>query len=115
MTNVPVWISRGALVEHRYAEHNCEPPCSKTSQYHRTFITLSVSLRNDVDNPVFDGVALVGFYTRANVFLLDKQFVPFSSYNVFHFFYLFNSMAWHCEAMVFGLIWGSWPCISDRF
>ena len=36
----------------------------------RTIIPLSVSLWNDLANPVFDGVGLVGFKTRTNAFLL---------------------------------------------
>ena len=52
---VSVRVTRGALVAHRdtYA-----PPCCRTSQYCRTFIPLSVSLWNDLDNPVFNGVGL---------------------------------------------------------
>ena len=46
---VPVRVTRGALVAHRctYA-----PPCRRTSQYHRTFIPLSVSMWNDLADPV---------------------------------------------------------------
>ena len=57
----------GALVAHRYtyAPHRC-----RTSQYNRTFIPLSVSLWNDLANPVFDGVGLAGFMSRAIAFLL---------------------------------------------
>ena len=40
----------------------------KSSQ--RTFIHLSVSLWNDLADPVFDCVGLVGFMSRANVFSL---------------------------------------------
>ena len=45
------------------------PPRSRTSQNPRTFIPLSVSLLNDLCDPVFDGVKLAGFKRRANVFL----------------------------------------------
>ena len=64
---VPVLVTRGALVEHRYTY---APPRFRTSQYSRTFIPLSVSLWNDLSNPVFDGVGLAGFNSRANAFLL---------------------------------------------
>ena len=60
---VLVRVTRGALVAHRYTY---APPRCRTSQYNRTFIPLSVSLWNDLANPVFDGVGLAGF----NVFLL---------------------------------------------
>ena len=64
---VPVWITRGALVAHRFTY--TLPHC-RTSQYRRTFIPLSVSLCNDLANPVVDLVGLAGFKSRANAFLL---------------------------------------------
>ena len=64
---VPVRDTRGALVTHRYTY---APPRCSTSQYSMTFIPLSVSLWNDLANPVFDGVGLSGFKSRANAFLL---------------------------------------------
>ena len=65
---VPVRVTRGAVIAHRcsYA-----PPRCRTSQYRRFFIHLSVSLSNDLCDPVFDGVGLAGFKSRANAFLLD--------------------------------------------
>ena len=50
---VLIRVARGALIAHRYTYG---PPRCRTSQYHRTFIPLSVSLWNDLVNPVFDGV-----------------------------------------------------------
>ena len=64
---VLVQVTRSALVVHRYTY--APPPC-RTSQYRRNFIPLSVSLWNDLADPVFDGVGLAGFKSRANVFLL---------------------------------------------
>ena len=64
---VSVRITRGALVAHRYTY---APPRCGTSKYSKTFIPLSVSLWNDLANPVFDGVGLAGFKSRANTFLL---------------------------------------------
>ena len=64
---VPVRVTRGALVAHWYTY---APPRCRTSQYSRTFIPFSVSLWNDLANPVFDGVGLVGFKSRANASLL---------------------------------------------
>ena len=64
---VPVHVTRGALVTHRYT---FAPPRCRTSQYRRTFIPLSVSLWNDLVDPVFDGVGLAGFKSRSNAFLL---------------------------------------------
>ena len=62
----PVRVTRSAVIAHRYT---CVPPCCRTSQYRRTFIPLSVSLWNDLSDPVFDGVGLAGFKSRANAFL----------------------------------------------
>ena len=45
---VPVRVTRGALVAHRYT---FAPPRCRASQYSRTFITLSVSLWNDLLTP----------------------------------------------------------------
>ena len=64
---VPMLVTRGALVAHRYT---FAPPRSRTSQCCRTFIPLSVSLWNDLADPVFAGVGLTGFKSRANAFLL---------------------------------------------
>ena len=56
-----------ALLAHRYTY---VPPHCRTLQHHRTFIPLSVSLWNDLANPVFDSVGLAGFKSRAPAFLL---------------------------------------------
>ena len=42
----------------------------RTSQYHMTFIPLSVPFWNDLSYPVFDSVRLAGFKSRANALLL---------------------------------------------
>ena len=57
---MPARVTRGALVT---------PRC-RTLQYSRTFIPFSVSLWNDLANPVFDGVGLPGFQSRDNASLL---------------------------------------------
>ena len=64
---VPVRVKRGALVAHRYSY---APPSCRTLQYCRTFIHFSVSLWNELANPVLDGVGLAGFKSRANASLL---------------------------------------------
>ena len=66
---VPARVTRGALVAHRYTY--VPPPC-RTLQYSRTFIPFSVSLWNEFADPVFDGVGLAGFKSRANASLLVK-------------------------------------------
>ena len=55
---VPMQVTFCALVAHWYTY---VPPRCRTSQYCRTFISLSASLWNDLADPVFNGVGLVGF------------------------------------------------------
>ena len=62
---VPVRVIRSASIAHWYT---FAPPCCRTSQYRRSFIPLSVSLWNDLVDPVFDGVGLAGFKSRSNAF-----------------------------------------------
>ena len=64
---VPVRVTRGALIAHRYTY---VPSRCRTSQYRMTFILLSVSLWNDLVDTVFDGVGLASFKSRSNAFLL---------------------------------------------
>ena len=64
---VPARVTRSALVAHWYTYS--QPRC-RTLQYSRTFIPYSVSLLNNLANPVFNGLGLVGFKSRANASLL---------------------------------------------
>ena len=64
---VPVRVTGGALIALR---HTYVPPRCRTLQYLRTFIPVSVSVWDDLADPVFDGVGLAGFKSRANVLLL---------------------------------------------
>ena len=61
---VPVRVTRGALLAHRYIY--AHPRC-RTSQYGST-IPLSVSLWNDLADLIFDGVVLAGLKSTANAF-----------------------------------------------
>ena len=54
---VAVRVTLGDLVAHRYTY---APPRCRTLQYRRTFIPLSVYLRNDHTDPVFDSVGQAG-------------------------------------------------------
>ena len=71
---VPARVTRGALVAHR---HSFAPPRCWTSQYLRSFVSHSVSIWNDLSDPVFDGVGLTGFKSRANAFLLAWSTLSF--------------------------------------
>ena len=64
---VPARVTRGALVAH--IMRSFEPARCRTSQYRRTSVPLSVFLWNHLGDPVFDGVGLADFKSRANTFL----------------------------------------------
>ena len=84
---VPVRVTRGTLVAHRYTY--ASPGC-RTSQYHMTFVPLAVSLWNDLAEPLFDGVGLAGFKSRDNVFFYwPKLLDPY--YSLLLFFPFFSS------------------------
>ena len=74
---VPVRVTRGALVAHRYVY--ARPRC-RTSQYSRTFIPLSVSLWNDLASMVW-----VWWVSRAGLmfFHLPKLINPYYSLLLF--------------------------------
>ena len=79
---VPAGVTRGALVALR---HSFSPPRYRTSQYRRTFVPLSVSLWNDLSDPVFDGVGLAGFKSISCwhdlLFFLSPTILSFSSFH----------------------------------
>ena len=66
---VPVRVTHGALVTDRYT-YVCTAMLQNLAVQQDFYSPLSVSLWNNFANPVFDGVGLAGFKTRANVFLL---------------------------------------------
>ena len=99
---VPVRVTRGALVAHRYTY---APPRCRTSQYCRTFVLISVSLWNDLADPMFDGVGLAGFKSRANAF-----FIGLSCSIPTKVFYSFSLSLLHVYRLV---LWG-WGLRTDR-
>ena len=113
---VPVRVIRGALVSHRYTY---APPRCRTLRYSRTFIPFSVSLWNDLANPVYDGVGLACFKSR------DKGFFIGLSYSIPTIvFYSFSiCLLSVCMLVLWG--WGlrtgrvhitlSQPCTADLF
>ena len=102
---VPVRVTRCALVAHRYTY---APSRCGTSQYRRTFIPLWVSLWNNLANPLYDGVGLAGFKSRANDFLLALTVLPLLWSSIVFFLSLLSVYSWHCGSAVLGLI----ECIS---
>ena len=96
----PVRVTRRALDTHRYTY---APPRCRTSHYRRTFIPLSVSLWNDLANPVFDGVIRAGFKRTANDLLFSEAARSF--FVIYYFPFLsFLSIGWYCGVGVFVLI-----------
>ena len=77
---VSVRVIRSGLVAHRWTY---VPPRCRSSQYRMIFIHLSVSLWNDLADPVFDGVGLAGFKGRPNAFHWLKLLYPFYSLLLF--------------------------------
>ena len=64
---------------------------------------MSVSLWNDLGDPVFDGVGSAGLKSMANAFLLANLLAPiFVSYC--YPFLFFHSIGWYCGAGDFGLM-----------
>ena len=106
-------VTRCTLLMVLYLDHMCHrytyaPLRCRTSQYSRTFILISVSFCNDLAYPVFVGVGLAGFKSRANVVSIGLSCsiptILFYSFSLS----LFLSIGWYCGAGVFGLI----GCIS---
>ena len=73
------------LFKNRCTGYIYAPPRCRTSQCHRAFISQSVSVWNDLSAPLFDGVGLVGFKSRTNVFLFTQLLSPFLYPTVFPF------------------------------
>ena len=96
---VPVQVTRGVVITHQYTH---APPRCRTSQYHITFIPLSVSLWNDLGDPVFNCVVLSSFKSKANFFYWPSCSLPFC---LLLFSYLFS----FC-----GLVFWGWGLRPDR-
>ena len=83
---VLVLVTLGALVALRYTY---APPRCRTSQYRRIFFLLSVFHWNGLADPVFDGVGLAGFNSRANA-----SYWPYKLLNPYYsllLFFIFSS------------------------
>ena len=98
LSYVPARVTRRALVAHR---HSFAPPRCRTSQYHRSFVPLSVSLWNDLSDPVFDGVRLAGFKSRVNAFSCWHDLLFLFCLLLFYLF--LPSIGWLCGVGVFVL------------
>ena len=96
---VPARITRCVLVAHQYTY---APPRCRTLQYSRSFIPFSVSLWNDLANPVFDGG---GFQEQGQCFFIGLSCsIPTI---VFYFFSL-------SLLSVYRLVLWCWGLRTDR-
>ena len=77
---VPARVTHGSLVANRYTY---APPGCRTLQHSRTFIPFTVSLWNDLANPVFDVVGLAGFKSRPMLLYWPKLLYPYYSLLLF--------------------------------
>ena len=95
-----VRVTSGALVTHRYTS---APPSCKTSQCqcNSIFIPPSVSLWNDLGDPLFDGEGLAEYKNRANAFSGLSYLLIFCA--LLFLFLFFLSVNYYCEAGVYGL------------
>ena len=73
----------------RSVVHLCD-----SSQHHKTFIRLSVSLWNDLADPVFDGMQLVGFESMVNFILLAQMLAPLLSPTISLFISFHGLLLW---------------------
>ena len=94
----PLKHPRGALVAHR---NSLAHPRCKTSQYRRSFIPLSVSLWNDLSDPMFDGEGLAGFKSMPMLSCWHDLLFLFWLLLIYLFI---PSMGWLCGVGVSGLI-----------
>ena len=102
---VPVRVTSAALVAHRYTY---VPPRCRTSQYRWTFVSLSVSLWNNLADPRIRWCRTGGFQEQGQWFFIGLSCSILAI--VFYYFSLslLPVIGWDCGAGVFGLIW----CIS---
>ena len=115
---VPVLVTRGALVAHRYTYGLLR---CRTSQYRLTFIRLSLSLRNDLVDPVFDVVEMGGGGIQEQGKLFFIRLCCSIPTIVFYYFYI--SLLSVCGLVLYGCCLRtdrvyftfSQPCTADLF
>ena len=82
---VPVRVTRGALIAHRYTY---APPRCRTSQYRMTFIHLSVSLWSELVDPGIRWCGIGGFQEQFQCFFFLLIALSFFVFNYFPFNYV---------------------------
>ena len=112
---MPVRVTRSTLVTHRYSY---APPRCRTLQYSRTCIPFSLFLWDNLVYPIFDGVGLAGFKSRAMLFIGLTCSIPT---RVFYYFSLSLLSVYRLVLWGWGLrtdrvyITLSHPCTADIF
>ena len=112
---VPVRVTCSTLIAHRYTY---VPPGCRTLQYRRIIIPLSVSLWNDLVDPVFNGVGLAGFKSRSNDFFCWASFSLLFCLQLFSLSrpFLYRLVVWgrglRTDRVTISL---SRPCIANLF
>ena len=86
---VSLRVTRGALVAHLYTY---APPRCRTSQHRITFIPLTVYMRNELGNSVFDKCETGGFYEEDQCFFMVMVSRSHLSSTVLGFSYFFLSV-----------------------
>ena len=74
---------------------------------------LSVSLWNDLSDPVFDGVGLAGFKSRANAFLLALSALSFMTPTILYFSSFHGLVVWGWGLWTDSVLTLSRPCTAD--
>ena len=100
---VPVRVTRGAVIAHRYTY---APPRCRTSQKRSTFIPLSVSLWSHLDDSVFDGVGLTGFQELGQCLFIGLADRSILSLTVFPFSSFYGLLMWGLGCGLLMWDWG---------
>ena len=113
---LPVLVTRGALVAHRYTYDSASLQNLAVPQ---NFCAPTMLIWNDLGDPVLDGVELTGFKSRANAFFIGLS----CSISTIVFYYFFLSRISVYRLLLTG--WGLWtdslhitlsqPCAANLF
>ena len=110
-------VTHGALVADR---HSFASPRYRTSQYHRTFVPISVSLWNDLSDPVFDCVGLeqnsiAEQMLRADPILFCWPNLLFLFVYYYYLFFFFPRVVWGWRRRIDSVLTLSQHCTPDSF
>ena len=102
LTHVPVRQKRDAFVDHRHT-FKCSSSLEEVGD-RRTFISISVSLRNNLGDLVFKGAGLAGFHsTVMQCFIIGLGCSLHFYLRLFSLSILSSDASWYSGTGVFGL------------